>query len=91
MQFNALPSSVLFAKVTVKRSPYANTPIAIRIVADTYETFTANKAQFLVDLPLRTTTAELELALQKLQTKANAAEMRTKVQPPVSVLLKLAE
>jgi hypothetical protein len=83
MQFNAAPSSILFAKVSVKRSPYANTAISIRIIADTYETVTANKAQFLEELSLQSTTADLEFALQKLQTKANAAELRTKVQPAV--------
>lgn len=88
MLFNSVPSCTLYAKVSLKRTPYANTIVAIRIVADTYATFTSNKAQFLVDLsPENTTLEQLELVLANLKTKANAAEVVVKMQPAVSKYL----
>jgi len=85
MRFNAAPSSVLYAKVSLKRTPYANTIVAIRVVADTFSQFTTNKAQFVVDLDADTTSvAKLELVLTNLQASANAAELRVvKMQPAV--------
>jgi hypothetical protein len=84
MQFNTAPANTLFAKVTVKTKPYSNEPVSIRIVADTYESFTANKAQFFTELPLQTTTMFcIESAVSKMQTLANAVTASTDIKPKV--------
>lgn len=88
MQFNTAPANRLFAKVTVKTKPYSNEPVSIRIVADTYESFTANKAQFFTELPLETTTLFcIESAVSEFQTRANAASVSTDIKPKVLKLL----
>lgn len=84
MQFNTAPANTLFAKVTVKTKPYSNEPVSIRIVADTYESFTANKAQFFTELPLQTTTLFcIESAVAEFQSRANALNVRTDIKPKV--------
>lgn len=84
MQFNTAPANTLFAKVTVKTKPYSNEPVSIRIVADTYESFTANKAQFFTELPLQTTTLFcIESTVSEFQILANALNVRTDIKPKV--------
>ena len=88
MRYNSAPSCTLFVKVSVKRTPYANTPVAIRVIADTYEGFTSNKAQFIKDLPLENTTIEqIELVVTNLQKRANAEFVNVKINPAVSKFL----
>jgi hypothetical protein len=88
MQFNTAPANTLFAKVTVKTKPYSNEPVSIRVVADTYESFTANKAQFIAELPLQNTTMFcIESTVAKFQTTANALTVVINVKPKVFNLL----
>lgn len=84
MYFNSPASSTLFVKVNFKRTPYENTIISLRIIANNYEEFTANKAAFLVDLnPDTVTLAQVEAVVESLRSKANAAKVVVKMPQPV--------
>jgi len=89
MLFSSAPSSTLYLKVNFKRTPYSNTVTALRIVAHTFEEFTANKALFLVDLsPEDATLAQVNSVVEILRVRANA--LNTKVLMPNPVYNKLA-
>ena len=87
MLYKTAPASTLYAKVTLKRSPYSNTPVSVRIVADTYPTFTANKAQYFVDLQVNSSMQEVELVAANLQLKANARRVCLTMHPALGELL----
>ena len=87
MLYTNAPVSTLHAKVTLKRSPYSNTATAVRIVADTYPTFTSNKAQYFVDLPVDSSMQDVELALANLQTKCNALRVTLVMNPALATVL----
>jgi len=87
MFYKNTPVSTLYAKVTFKRSPYSNTPVSVRIVADTYPAFTANKAQYFVDLQVDSSMQEVELVLANLKTKINALKVSLVMNPSLSEML----
>lgn len=85
MQHTNAPSCTLFAKVTVKQHPYSQQPISILVTAAMFPTFTASTALYFTELPLQVTTMQdIQHALARLQTQANAASVSVKVQPKVS-------
>jgi hypothetical protein len=84
MRYTSAAASTLFVKVNFKRTPYANTIISLRIIANSYEQFTANTAAFLVDLnPDTVTLAQVEAVAESLRIKANFAEIVVKIPQPV--------
>lgn len=84
MYYTSAASSTLFVKVNFKRTPYENTIISLRIIANSYEEFTANKAAFLVDLnPDTATLAQVEAVAESLRIKANFAKLVVKIPQPV--------
>ena len=84
MRYTSAASSTLFVKVNFKRTPYANTIISLRIIANSYEEFTANKAAFLVDLnPDTVTLSQVEAVAESLRIKANFAKLIVKIPRPV--------
>lgn len=84
MHYTSAASSTLFVKVNFKRTPYENTIISLRIIANSYEEFTANKAAFLVDLnPDTATLAQVEAVAESLRIKANFAKLVVKIPQPV--------
>ena len=87
MFYTSTPSSALYAKVTIKRKPYSNIPVAIRIVADTYPTFTSNKAQYFVDLHVNASMQDVELVAANLQLKANTRKVHLIMHPALAELL----
>lgn len=87
MFYTNTPVSTLYAKVTFKRSPYSNTPVSVRIVADTYPTFTANTAQYFVDLQVNSSMQDVELVLANLQTKVNALKVSLVMNPALAEVL----
>jgi hypothetical protein len=87
MFYKNTPVSTLYAKVFFKRSPYANTPVAVRIVADLFPTFTSNKAQYLVDLQVTASMQDVELVCATLQLKANALRVSLSMNPALGALL----
>jgi uncharacterized SAM-dependent methyltransferase len=87
MFYTNAPVSTLYAKATLKRSPYSNTPVAVRVVADIFPTFVANKAQYFVDLHVDASMQDVELVLANLQLKANARRVALVMNPALGVLL----
>ncbi len=84
MRYTSAAASTLFVKVNFKRTPYANTIISLRIIANSYEQFTANTAAFLVDLnPDTVTLAQVEAVAESLRIKANFAKIVVKIPQPV--------
>ncbi len=84
MRYNSAPANTLFAKVSVKQHPYSQQPISLLITAAMYPNFTATKALYFTELPLQFTTfAQIESALVRLQTQANAANTNVKISPKV--------
>lgn len=87
MFYTNTPSSTLYAKATFKRSPYKNTPVAVRIVADIFPTFVANKAQYFVDLPVTASMQDVELVVANLQLKANTRRVCLTMNPALGEAL----
>lgn len=82
MLYTNAPVSTLYAKVNIKRKPYSNDVVSIRIIADTFPDFTANKAQYFIDLnPNTASFKQVELALANLQTTANARKLVMHIKP----------
>ena len=88
MYYNAFPVSTLYIKVNFKRSPYKNDIVSLRIVANTYSEFTANKALYIIDNnPDNINLTEVNIIIENLRIKANALSVNTKM--PNSVYKKL--
>ena len=89
MQFNAPAQNTLFVKVSVKVSPYANKPIAIRLLAHNFASFTSNNALFYSDLPIHpsTTLAVIQAKIEAFRAQNNARQVSVKFQPKVLKLV----
>jgi hypothetical protein len=84
MYYNALPISTLYLKVNFKRTPYKNDVISLRIVANTYSEFTANKALYIIDNnPDNINLTEVNNIIETLRIKANALSVNIKMPKPV--------
>ena len=83
MQFNSTAVSNLYATVALKRTPYANNLVSVRITADFDPQCSANKSQYIANLPADATLAQVELALTNLQKRANAASVFPRFSPIV--------
>jgi hypothetical protein len=81
MQFNTKASNCLFVNVSVKLTPYANTPVAIRIVADNFEGCASNKAMYYAELSLQDTTHELlQAKIEYFRAQNNSNSVVVKIQ-----------
>jgi hypothetical protein len=89
MLFNSPAQNTLFVKVSVKVSPYANTPIAIRLIAHNYDTFTATNALYYSDLPIHpsTTLVTIQQKIESFRVQNNARQVSVKFQPRVLKLI----
>lgn len=84
MQFNTVPVSTLYVKANFKRTPYKNEIVSFRIVAHTYEEFTANKSLLLVDVdPDVVTLQQVYDIADELRVKSNALKVVVKMPQPV--------
>jgi hypothetical protein len=73
------PNCTLFAKVTVKQRPYSQEPVAVHVLASMQPNFNTNTAQYFVELPLQNTSlAQVQAAIDRFQTQANAAAQQVK-------------
>jgi hypothetical protein len=89
MLYNSKPASTLYVKANFKRKPYSNDIVTFRLVAHTYENFTANKALLLVDTnPDTVTLPDVYALAEQLRARANALTVVVKMPQPV--LKKLA-
>lgn len=89
MLYNSPAQNTLFVKVNVKVSPYANTPIAIRLIAHNFDTFTATNALYYSDLPIHpsTTLAVIQAKIESFRAQNNARQVSVKYQPKVLKLV----
>jgi len=88
MQFNTNPASTLFAKVSVKKRPYSQQPVAFQIIASFNPEVKTNNATYYVELPLDNTTLDhINLAVAKLQVQSNAQNVSVQFAKPVFTAL----
>ena len=84
MRFNAPAHNTLFVKVSVKHTPYANKPVAVRVIAHTHEQFTSTNALCFSDLPLQNINMQIiNQKIADMQARTNTARVSVKVQPKV--------
>ena len=81
-------ANTLFAKVAVKRSPYGNDAVSVRIVADVFPDAPVTRARFFAELPLAAITlSEIESRVESMRAQANAQDVRLGIHPKVLDLL----
>jgi len=73
MQFTSAPSNTLYIKVVLKKHPLSKKPISISITSAMYKNFTASKALYFSDLPLNSTSAQIQAVYARFVKQANAA------------------
>jgi hypothetical protein len=74
MQFTSAPSNTLYIKVVLKKHPLSKQPISISITAAMHKNFTASKALYFSELPLKnTTSAHIQAVYARFVKQANAA------------------
>jgi hypothetical protein len=92
MQFNTPAHNALFVKVNIKTKPYSQEPVAIRVIAHTFEAFTVSNALCYSELPLHssTTLAVVQAKIDEFQAHTNTAQVFVKMQPKVVKLVSVA-
>jgi len=84
VQYNTKASNILFVNVSVKMLPYANKPVAIRIVADNFEGCASNKAMYYKELSLQEVTHELlQTKIEQFRVQNNSNSVVVKMQRKV--------
>ena len=85
MQFNTKASNCLFVNVSIKTTPYSNSPVAIRISAHNFDKCPANKALYYTELPFHNTTtlAVIEAKIEEFRVQNNSKTVGIKIQPKV--------
>jgi hypothetical protein len=73
MQFTSAPSNTLYIQVVLKKHPLSKKPISISITAAMYKNFTASKALYFSELPLKSTAAQFQAVYARFVKQANAA------------------
>jgi len=73
MQFTSAPSNKLYIKVVLKKHPLSKKPISISITSAMYKNFTASKALYFSDLPLNSTSAQIQAVYARFVKQANVA------------------
>ena len=84
MHFTTKVANCLFANVSIKTTPYSNTPVAIRITAHNFEGCPANKAIYYSELPLYyTSLAKIQQKIEDFRVQNNSKSSVVKMQPKV--------
>ena len=84
MQYTTKAANCLFAKVSIKTTPYSNTPVAIRVTAHNFEDCPANKALYYSELPLYyTSLAKIQQKIEDFRVQNNSKTSVVKIQPKV--------
>ena len=73
MQFTSAPSNTLYIQVVLKKHPLSKKPISISITAAMYKNFTASKALYFSELPLNSTSAQIQAVYARFVKQANVA------------------
>jgi hypothetical protein len=88
MQYSVPANGTLYVKVHLRKSPYANKVIALRLTANFYEDFKHNEVLLLRETSPQTTKAQLYAVIASMQKDAHAANICVNMPPTVSKLLK---
>jgi hypothetical protein len=85
MHFNTKASNCLFVNVSIKTTPYSNSPVAIRVTAHNFEDCPANKALYYSELPFYNTTtlAVIQAKIEQFRAQNNSKSVAVKMQPKV--------
>lgn len=73
MQFTSAPSNTLYIQVVLKKHPLSKKPISISITSAMYKNFTASKALYFSELPLNSTSAQIQAVYARFVKQANVA------------------
>ena len=83
MQYVTAPVSTLFVKARLRKSPYANKVVALRITANFYEDFKHNDVLFMREINPNCTALQLQAVIAQLKKDANAANICINMPPAV--------
>lgn len=84
MHFTTKAANCLFAKVSIKTTPYSNAPVAIRVTAHNFEDCPANKALYYSELALHNVTlAKIQQKIEDFRVQNNSKTSVVKIQPKV--------
>jgi hypothetical protein len=85
MYFNTKASNCLFVNISIKTTPYSNSPVAIRVSAHNFESCPVNKALYYSELPYHSTTtlALLQAKVEQFRVQNNSKSVVVKMQPKV--------
>ncbi len=85
MHFNTKASNCLFVNVSIKTTPYSNTPVAFRVSAHNFANCPANKALYYAELPFHPTTTlnAIQTKIEQFRALNNSHSVAVKMQPKV--------
>ena len=79
MHYTTAAIITLFVKVRLRKSPYSNKTIALRITANFYEDFSPSTAMYMRELSTNATMQHVQLLIAQLQQQANAANVQVNI------------
>ena len=88
MQYSVPANGTLYVKVRLRKSPYANKVIALRLTSNFYEDFKHNDILLLREISPQITKAQLYAVAASMQKDAHAANICVNMPLAVSKLLK---
>lgn len=88
MQYSTPATSTLYVNVRLRKSPYANKVVALRLTANFYEDFKHNDVLFMRELAPTCKLAQLNAVIASLQKDAHAANVRVNIPQAVAKLFK---
>lgn len=84
MQYATAPVSTLFVKARLRKSPYSNKLVALRITANFYEDFKHNDVLFMREINPNCTALQLQAVFAQLKKEANAANISVNIAPAIA-------
>ena len=88
MQYSVPANGTLYVKVRLRKSPYANKVIALRLTANFYEDFKHNDVQLMRETSPNITRAQLYVVIASMQKDTHAANICVNMPLGVSKLFK---
>lgn len=89
MQYSTPANGTLYVKARLRKSPYANKVVALRLTANFYADFKHNDVLLLREISPNITTAQLQSVVAQMQKDAHAA--KTCVDMPRAVAKQLRD
>lgn len=88
MHYTSAPISTLYIKARLRKSPYSNKVIALRLTANFYEDFKHNDVLLMREIAPSCNAMQLQAVVAQMQKDAHAADIS--VNMPKAVLKQLA-